>query len=361
MSNGFLMSSPAPKLIQRDSSATLRGMARTAKEVAALSHHSGSGLRFDVPSHWRSTIAINPHAQKTEREVLDWFAGLGCSEEELKRAKKFDIPGYVGIAFPLVSKELTTRLAKYLSLWLLWDDIEVETGQTGWRITAEMAALPQPPLDLSRFERGWWDLFHEFSLRRTHRWMQKLCDAMINWVRYAAEEAIAMERFRSFGERISFERQLFLRIVTIGMYPAVQLLEDEYDHELPSELSEHPDVLELLRLASLIVALGNDIFSLGKDLYEQQLNIVTSLMLNEGLSAVAATERAIQMHDEALRSYDELTAHVASWNGPAGPLLRWLGHVRFASLGFTLWEARSPRYSAFKVVEDGKVIQPFLD
>jgi len=50
------------------------------------------------------------------------------------------------------------------------------------------------------------------------------------------------------------------------------------------------------------------------------------------------------MHDEALDEYDTL----ADSAGPAygGPLLaRWLQDVRYASLGFSLWESQAPRYT----------------
>ncbi|MBL8952501.1 MAG: hydroxymethylglutaryl-CoA reductase, degradative, partial [Myxococcaceae bacterium] len=100
----------------------------TAEEAAALPQ-SPQCFRFRVPQHWKSAIGVNPNAAAAQEQIIAWFERLGCTEREVARARRFDSAGYVGVPFPNLSPELTTRIGKYLSMWLLWDDVHIESSQ----------------------------------------------------------------------------------------------------------------------------------------------------------------------------------------------------------------------------------------
>src|SRR5689334_17109025 len=127
-----------------------------AVDAEGLPRDPSTRFHFRVPSHWRSPVFKNPHAGQAEREVLTWFESLGCDPKELRRAQKFDAAGYVGIPFPTLSQEMTIRIGKYLSMWLLWDDVQIECLQNRWRITAEHVLRKRLPDGATRFDLGWW-------------------------------------------------------------------------------------------------------------------------------------------------------------------------------------------------------------
>jgi hypothetical protein len=107
------------------------------------------------------------------------------------------------------------------------------------------------------------------------------------------------------------------------------------------------------------VGIGNDVMSFGKDYAEHQLNLATTLMHERGLPLDEALESLVRMHDEALEAYDSLADTLGSFGPEAdGFAARWLQDVRYASLGFSLWESQAPRYTAHQIVSSGKVIQP---
>ncbi|APR75644.1 putative cyclase [Minicystis rosea] len=301
----------------------------------------------------------NPHAREAERQVIAWFEGLGCTKAELARARRFDVAGYVGIPFPTIPLHKTIQIGKYLSLWLLWDDVEVETLDDRWVTDAEHVLAQRRPAGMNRFDEGWWDLLTGFAASRSPRWIQDLCRAMMDWNAAAVEEAEIMAACRQHGEPPPFERQLEMRVATIGMYATVYLLEDAYDIELPRDFHAHPTVLRLKWLANEIVGLGNDILSFGKDYTESQINLVTTLMYQRGVSVDDAIAHLVHMHDEALLEYDRLAESLHGWPPDVMAVItRWLQDVRYASLGFSLWESQAPRYTAYKVVTDGRVIEP---
>lgn len=314
---------------------------------------------FRVPPRWRSPVLGNPHAPEAERRVIEWFESLGCSRAEVDRARKFDAAGYVGIPFPTLPPDKTVRIGKYLSLWLLWDDVEVETLADRWRIGAEHVLAGRRPEGMNRFDEGWWQLFRELGEARSARWIEDLCGAMVTWNAAAVAEAEAMAAHRERGALPSFAEQLEMRVATIGMYATVYLLEDVYDVELPRAFHAHPTVRRLKWLANEIVGLGNDILSFGKDYVEDQINLCTTLMAERRISVDDALEHLVHLHDEALIEYDVLADSLSGWPDELAPTIaRWLSDVRYASLGFSLWESQAPRYTAYKVVADGRVIEP---
>ncbi len=327
--------------------------------AAGLEREPTRRFHFRVPPRWRSPVLENPFAAEAERRVLQWFESLGCSRAEVDRARKFDAAGYVGIPFPTLSRDKTIRVAKYLSLWLLWDDVEVETLEGRWRIDADNVLADLPPERMSRFDQGWWQLLGELAVERTPAWIERLCEAMAAWNTAAVAEAEMMKAHREKGELPTFERHLALRIATIGMFATVQLLEDAHNFELPREFHARPAVRRIETLAGQIVGLGNDILSLGKDCAEDQCNLVTTLMRERGLTIDAAIETLVHMHDEALEEYDRLgDTLIASAPESAAHVARWLQDLRYASIGFSLWESQAPRYTAHKIVASGRVLEP---
>ncbi|MBI5495396.1 MAG: hypothetical protein HY904_10260 [Deltaproteobacteria bacterium] len=330
----------------------------SAREAAGLPTHDS--LRLQAwPSHWCCPVRRNPHAAAVEAAVLSWLFDLGCSPAEVARARKFDAAGYVGLPFPLLSHPQALRVGKYLALWLLWDDVHLERPENRWRLTSEHILSNLRPPQMTRFDEGWWQLFQEFAAVRSPRWLDGLCNTMTAWCAAAMDEALMVRRFREQGEVPSFDRQLQVRIATIGMFGTVYLLEDGYGYELPVDFHAHPTVQRMTVLANQIVGLGNDLFSCAKDVATGQLNLVTTVMQERGLTPAAALETIIQLHDESLQEYDQLAETLGTWSPEADPYIaRWVQDVRYASLGFTLWEAQAPRYAAHRLVVDGAVVAP---
>lgn len=330
-----------------------------AHEAAGLPRNSSPRLCLTVPRRWRSPVHVSPHAAVAEDAVLAWFEALGCSPPEIERAKRFDIGGYVGIPFPTLDLEPTVRIGKYLALWLLWDDVDVEELHCGWRIDAADVLAGRPRPGLTRFDAGWWQLMREFCGTRSPAWIERLCRVMRRWSIAAAEEGELRVRHRETGELPSFANQLELRIATIGMYGTACLLEEIHDDEPPAAFHLHPIISMLQYLANMIVGLGNDLFSFAKDHVEGQLNLVSTLMQEHTIGVEEALAALARLHDQALVDYDRLSAQIGPWAANIYPgSARWIHDLRVASLGFSLWEAQAPRYIAHQIVSEGRVLCP---
>lgn len=328
-----------------------------AKSVASWPRDEAPGLRFNIPTLWRSSVRCNPHAAVAAREVLRWLENLGCSDSELARVERFDVAGYAGIAFPLAPPDRVVLVAKFISLWLLWDDVHVESRAFRWCLDAASLEATAPPQSFSRFDRGWWTLFRELAERRSNVWVDGLCRAMSLWDEAAATEAAMFAKFGATGELPDFDVQLELRAMTIGMMPTIALLEDIHDRELPHGFHQLPAVKRLKWLSGLLVGLGNEVFSFAKDLEEGQPNLASNLMLNSKYSAAGAVARLIAMHDEGIAEFDRVAATLVATDGLSE---LWVRDLRFATLGFTIWESEAPRYASYKVLNGDRVIEPTL-
>ncbi|PRP96477.1 terpene synthase family protein [Enhygromyxa salina] len=330
-----------------------------ATDVAHLARDESRLLRLAVPWHWKSPVSISPHAGAAAAAILEWFEQLGCTAAELDRAERFDIGGYVGIPFPTLDCEQTTRIGKYLALWLLWDDVHVEQLSNDWRIDAAAVLGNRRPPGLTRFDEGWWQLMQEFRVNRSPTWIRRLCDAMQQWSDAAAAEAAVAFHHHETGEVPPFADQLERRIATIGMYGTACLLEEIHDDEPPIAFHAHPIVQMLQYLSSKIVGLGNDMFSLAKDCVENQLNLVSTLMHESSVGVRDALAMLVRLHDEALVQFDHLAAQIEPWAIRIYPgAERWVQDLRVASLGFSLWESQAPRYLAHQIVDNERVLLP---
>jgi hypothetical protein len=294
--------------------------------------------------------------------VIGWFASLGCDERELKRARMFDIAGYVGFPFPNLNAAQTVCIGKYLSLWLLWDDVHVERLENHWNLDAQDILARRPPPNMTRFDEGWWQLFQDFTARRSSQWVQRTCQEMQIWSTAAVDEARLKLAYQRSGVLPSFARQLEVRIATIGMYGTICLLEDINDSEISDTLYHHPTSRRIQYLAGKIVGIGNEVLSVGKDVTKGQINLVTTLAHERGMTMEQAIAHLVEMHDDALAEYDRLAEELEAWAIGLQPRIGgWLQDLRYASLGFTLWEAQAPRYTDYKVVTgENRVIAPHV-
>ena len=206
----------------------------SARMAAGLPRDPTRRFHFTVPSRWRSPTLENPFAAEAQRRVIQWFESLGCTRTEVERAQKFDAAGYVGIPFPMLSRHKTLRIARYLSLWLLWDVVHVETRDRRWKIDADHILSDIRPERMTRFDEGWWQLLGELAVERSPAWIDRLCQAMAAWCAAAIDEAAVGQARRDRGELLRFDRQLELRIATTGMSATVYLLEDAHDFERSS-------------------------------------------------------------------------------------------------------------------------------
>lgn len=331
------------------------GVAGETSNVASVTTEQLFTLH--IPEHWRPNPAVNVHAEAIEPHIYDWFHEIGFGAEALARLRSFAPGRYAGIPFSSVGRTELLFIAKYLSLWLLWDDEDVELKGRGFQLRMKGIFDSSAHASTNLCDEAWRRLFQELALVQSPMLIEKMIDGMHTWSAAALVEAqVAKERG---GRRVAFSDALQSRIATIGMYGTAHLLEYARHVELPDEIHEHAAVRSLKTLSGKIVGLGNDLISLGKDLASGYVNVILAFAEENRLSLSEAIGGVASMHDEALLEFDRLVSSLPSF-GPTydEAVAFWCRDLRHACLGFTLWEARAPRYTAFKLFVNGSAVEP---
>ncbi len=313
--------------------------------------------RLLFPAHWHANPVGNPAELAIERGTLEWLAkyGMGMSPAEREKLRKFECGKYGGYSLPRAPLPEALLITQFISLWLFWDDVEVEDN-TSWSIDDVAAAFTAGPSpSANSYVMAWNDVATRLRERASARWLSRLTDSMREWLENAQRETKLGIALRTDGVWPAFETLFEVRTVSIGMYPTFYLIEIAEDIELPDDFHQHPLVKELKRLASRLVGMGNDLGGLAKDLHNGWLNLVVALAESANIGIDDAFGRLVDLHNREVLEFDRTAARLPSF-GPALDALvkRWLEAVRYSVYGFALWESCAERYQEYAALVRGR-------
>jgi hypothetical protein len=257
---------------------------------------------------------------------------------------------------PPANYDYAIVFCKFITLWLLFDDVEAEVTNDPETIMSRFDAVAGKPVDtnysLNPFAIGFKELGEEFQrLGASLQWRERFADGLKRWAKVAVQEAII--RTSNVGQ--SFQDLLDMRSVTIGIQPTMVMLERTLGFELPDEILKEPLYEKCVDLASLICCTMNDLVALGKDLIQNQIetNLVLFHFRLFGGTLEDSYQAIINIHNKAVEDFDlyatELLQRTSSvWQ----ERLRWFFMVsRFMSTGYSKWHQDCARYLQYVTTE----------
>jgi len=326
-----------------------------ASELGALNLETPPSYRLRFPRSWRATPAENPYSAALQRRTLAWLRdyGMGAHPDESERLRRFDVARYGGCSLPHAGFETALLVTQYISLWLLWDDLQVE-DELGWNVGHVVQALHgrgSVTIARSRYLSAWADLGERLRNSRSSAWMSRLSGSMLQWLENAKRETAWAISFREHRVSPDVDALLDCRTISIGMYPTFHLIELCEGIELDDAFHGHPDVRELKRLASSLVGMGNDLGGVAKDLKDRWLNLVPVTAERRQLSLGSAFEAVVAAHNADVLAFDRLASRLPSFGSDTdGFVPGWVQAVRHNVYGFALWESLAERYQATKAI-----------
>ncbi|WP_329571669.1 family 2 encapsulin nanocompartment cargo protein terpene cyclase [Kitasatospora sp. NBC_01266] len=127
--------------------------------------------------------------------------------------------------------------------------------------------------------------------------------------------------------------------------PCMTLVDTMGGYELPATVYGSPAVRRATLQAALASVLLNDVYSMRKEggAAGLEYNLPTVIAAEDGCSAAEATQRAAELHNELVHSFEASAAALSATGDPVltrylGALWAWLG-------GNKEWHASSPRYN----------------
>jgi hypothetical protein len=337
----------------------------TAVEFSRRSVATPEAFQLVFPGSWCASPVQNRYADAIERGTLRWLRehGIGTTTDERRKLDDFNCGMYGGYSLPHADYHTGLLVTQFISLWLFWDDMQVEE-QVSWSVDAVVDALIGRPVQGSsnRYLAAWADLGARLRTTQSERWLSRLGSAMRQWLDNAKTETALARAYRERGMCPELEVLFECRTISIGMFPTFHLIEFAEGFELPDKLHEHEIVVALKRLASRLVGMGNDLGGLAKDIQNRWLNLVLVAMQRSVGTIVEAFERIVAIHNHDVRAFDELADRLPVLEPEANALLRgWVQAVRHNVYGFALWESTARRYQEYKaIIGDHALVAPVV-
>ncbi len=336
--------------------------------VEIVSARDFSGLEVEIPASfelrfpqcWIAQPVQNRYAVAIERETLAWLAsyGIGRSRDEAEKLRKFNCGLYGGYSLPAANYQAALLVTQFISLWLFWDDAQVEE-EDDFCIEVVLEALigatePRAP---SRYVAAWTDIGRRLRRTQSAAWLGRLESTMREWLENARLETRLAQEFKRGVACPDFKTLFDCRTISIGMFPTFHLIELAEGFELDGSFHGHDSVIALKRLASRLVGVGNDLGGLAKDISNRWLNLVLVLMEQSSLNIEDAFQRIVDIHNADVEEFDRQALEMPSREYWTDALIRgWVQAVRHNVFGFTLWESTAERYQESKAIAGRKAL-----
>ncbi|HKO94082.1 MAG TPA: terpene synthase family protein [Polyangiaceae bacterium] len=285
--------------------------------------------------------------------TIEWLEHFGAirDPDELRRVVR-TAPGELALLGFGHGEPRRVQLCADLIGWLFLFDDRFADGELR-RQPAQLAAIHARLTNILRLEivapenpieACLQHLFERFAAHAPEHWVRRLGDS----VRLYFEGCELEARCRAAGTRCSLEEYLVIRLLSVGVYPMLDLVEFTQDAflgecEVGSEL-----VAGARRAATLSTAMTNDLYSSHKEsLEDDSFNAVLVVSQDEGLSFQAAFERIQQLQRGFHEQFAEFEAKLL--NAQCSSAVRaFLGGASVWMEGNRQWSASCARYNQLK-------------
>lgn len=315
-----------------------------------LSFPIGSG------SLWR--LSRSPFAKSLEFETLEWLKkrGLLPTQKLVERVQAMEISGYGGFSHPFRNFEYSLSFTKYITLWLLWDDVCVEKSREMKDFETVLDAISGHEVkSQDLFVLAWKEVCDEYTrLGASKEFRKRLGRNMHQWIEFALREVRLQNTFKS----VPFRTLCYQRWITIGMIPAAQLLERSCGIEL-GKLSETAVLKELVLGSAKIVAVANELLSVPKDHESGWVNLALAYKSQKGCSIEKTYSTLVKIHECAVLNFDECERKLLKSLGKDSEKVKvWIACLRECARGFSHWHTVCRRYMSKRVLDKklGKVL-----
>lgn len=173
-----------------------------------------------------------------------------------------------------------------------------------------------------------------------------------------------------------FLHHLYRRTITIGMFPACQLLEYACACELTEKEYNDKRIMTLQILSGVIVSIANEIYSIGKDFADNWINVVLVRYFEQkgqegsscgddpsGPSGPSSDNKDMDLRQHiqymcklnkvAIALFDDVARkYMKEEHRPE--IGRWIQKVRYCCAGFSLWHSLCKRYRNTALLEYDK-------
>lgn len=253
--------------------------------------------------------AMHPAAEHVHEATVAWAQAMGLANTptQVESLRESQIGHLVARVFPAAIDLTGLQIAvDWTTLFFCLDD-HLENNIHGAVLAAAYLRVllgvfrdgARPRL-MDAFTQAFYDLRERMLELRVPNWIPRFAACVERLFNGFVDEA--KYRLTAIVPELHSYRKN--RRNTVGLYTVLLVAELTDGGFLPPEVSEHPAVQELESVASNLVGLANDIFTVDRELARGEVNnTVLVLMHQEGLDLEAARALAIELHNAEMREF----------------------------------------------------------
>ena len=298
---------------------------------------ANSGAQYELSL---SHVKLSPYAHEVERATMAWMEASGLIPDEcyVEKVSRMAVWGYAGFSHPFASIEELMLYSKYITLWLLWDDVVVEKAPDLGTILHGLKNAFRWEADAERemdpYLQAWKSIVDGYkSLGVSSDYVHRLNRKMSTWVKTVARENNSIHAMGMVSPWAHLRR----RVITIGVIPAAQLLDLHI-----GDVDRIPAARRVVMMASAIVAIVNELVSVEKD--ADRVNLVVLVQNQYGCDFESAYGRVVGLCREALAKLSMLIDALPS------ELREWGVLMHHMAEGFSYWHFVCPRYDWERII-----------
>ena len=308
-----------------------------------------------LPALARPFRVVERDSEAVQRGTLAWLRSFEVAPPEtLFRWVDAVQPGWLAAHMHHSNDPQVLQLVSDWSFWMFLHDDHCDTSDAGrhprylidlhQRLLGVIAGN-EPEARDGALGALLADLRRRLEARADPAALQRFADATDRYFAATRWEAAN----RASGSTPDLETYQRMRLLTSGLQIHTALLQAL--EGVP--VSNHPLVPGLYAAADNAVCWANDIFSLNKEVQEEDVhNLVVALQAAHHLGLDAALTRAAAMHDEQVARFQELRASVAEQDAPERDGLERIATALEARMAANVaWSERCSRYRAAVTVQ----------
>jgi len=318
--------------------------------------------RLFYPLSWKPDL--NPYAPTMNQVMADWLTELKIikDQETLKIVEEERADIYGGYPFPSASFEKLTGVTKFLVLWIIFDDVAIESCDNYWEannvsIQDYIDAIRGNDLadDTDIFLRAWWEVGQYFAKNMSQKWRDRMANNIAKWLRETIRERETYAALRKCGKLPDLSTYLDIRCTSVGVVETLHLVEYVEDFELPDEVHNHPSIKALHELGTKLIILSNDIVSLEKDMRSGWPNTVNIIQQEYGLTLSEALAQTVELHNDCVSSFIDIESKIPSFGSQIDTFVRaYVKGMRFVVRGIAEFQCGAERYQWKRELAPGK-------
>lgn len=323
--------------------------ARPAHHVVVLRH----------PLPW--TASSSPFGDAAARDGADGLAGLRLFDAAgaAREHHGLGVARHGGWPYHGAPARRLSTVIRFVTLWLFHNEGFARESAEGDILAAVRGDDELPPLADPELV-AWWKTARRYRAAMGPAWCVRFADRFADWLVSLRAEVRLTAALRATGAWPSFADYMPVRMVHVGVQPALDLLEYACDCPLPLQVRTHPAADAVRRYAGRLVAIQGDLTTVERDLADapadQLPNLVGCLLHAEGATSEAALAEIEALHDESLCGLTGAAQWLRAEFPRCGNLARWLRGVQSLCHGFARWHLGHGRHARPQVLPDGSLV-----